>query len=38
MSALSNPLQAIIRTAIQREIDANTLYTNAAKLATHLTA
>lgn len=33
MSSPSNPLQSIIRTAIQREIDANTLYTNAAKLA-----
>lgn len=34
MSMLSNPLQSVIRTAIQREIDANTLYNNAAKLAT----
>ena len=34
MSTLSNPLQSVIRTAIQREIDANTLYSNAAKLAT----
>ena len=34
MSTLSNPLQSIIRTAIQREIDANTLYSNVAKLAT----
>jgi rubrerythrin len=33
MATLSNPLQSIIRTAIQREIDANTLYSNAAKLA-----
>lgn len=34
MSTLSNPLQSIIRTAIQREIDANTFYSNVAKLAT----
>lgn len=34
MSTLSNPLQSVIRTAIQREIDANTLYSNVAKLAT----
>ena len=34
MSTLSNPLQSIIRTAIQREIDASTFYTNVAKLAT----
>jgi len=34
MSPLSNPLQSIIRTAIQREIDANTLYNNTAKLTT----
>lgn len=33
MPTTSNPLQSIIRTAIQREIDAHTLYTNAAKLA-----
>lgn len=33
MSTLSNPLQSIIRTAIQREIDANTFYSNVAKLA-----
>lgn len=34
MSTLSNPLQSIIRTAIQREIEANTFYSNVAKLAT----
>jgi rubrerythrin len=33
MSMQNNPLHAIIRTAIQREIDANTLYSNAAALA-----
>ncbi|MHB1356317.1 MAG: ferritin-like domain-containing protein [Anaerolineae bacterium] len=33
MSTLSNPLQSIILTAIQREIDANTMYSNAAKMA-----
>lgn len=33
MSTLSNPLQSVIQTAIQREIDANTMYGNAAKLA-----
>jgi len=34
MSTPSNPLESIIRTAIQREIDAHTLYNNAAKLTT----
>lgn len=33
MSTTSNPFESIIRTAIQREIDAHTLYDNAAKLA-----
>ncbi|MHB9034977.1 MAG: ferritin-like domain-containing protein [Anaerolineae bacterium] len=33
MSTPSNPLQSIIHTAIQREIDAHTLYINAAKIA-----
>jgi rubrerythrin len=32
MSIPDNPLHAILRTAIQREIDAYTLYTNAARL------
>ncbi len=33
MSTATNPLQSIIHTAIQREIDAHALYTNAAKIA-----
>ena len=33
MSSVSNPLQSILNTAIQREIDAYTLYTNTAKIA-----
>ena len=33
MSAVSNPMQSIIQTAIQREIDAYNLYSSAAKMA-----
>jgi len=33
MSTGSNPLRSIIQTAIQREIDAHALYSNAAKIA-----
>jgi len=32
MSTTENPIDDILRTAIQREIDAYTLYTNAAKM------
>lgn len=33
MSASANPIETILKTAIQREVDAYTLYSNAAKIA-----